>query len=252
VLSASYSGDSNYQGSIGPVLTASGANETNNGSIQTAPVEVQVTSATCPAFSLSTSNATVNVAAGGAIPAVTISATPANNFTGTVVFSATATTTSGYAPTLTFSPASVTISSSAAVTTSLSFSGITASLRLPNMPGQVDSGTVVAKNERPDKKLVAGQTWYAAGSGVTIASLLLLTLPRRRRLGGLLLVALAVALIGGATGCGSSQAGPPTSTTTSSGSNPYVGSYVVTVSGTYTNSNGEITQQITTVTYNIN
>jgi hypothetical protein len=66
-------------------------------------------------------------------------------------------------------------------------------------------------------------------------------------------VALAVALIGGATGCGSSQSGPPTTTTTtSSGSNPYVGTYVVTVSGMYTNTNGEITQQITTITYVIN
>jgi subtilase family serine protease len=253
VMSASYSGDANYQGSVGPVLTAGGANETQNGSTATSPVEVQVTSGSCPAFSLSASSATVTVAAGGTIPAVTITATPSNNFTGTVVFSATATNTSGYAPILTFTPASVTISSSAAVTTSLTFSGITASLHLPNMPGQAGPGTAVAKNQRPNGEPDAGRTWYAAGSGVTIASLLLLMLPRRRRLGGLLLVALAIALIGGATGCGSSQSGPPTGTGTgSSGSTSEAGIYVVTVSGTYTNSNGEITQQITTVTYNIN
>ena len=60
----------------------------------------------------------------------------------------------------------------------------------------------------PGKPDSSKAPWYAAGSGITVASLLMLVLPRRRRLGGLLLVALAVALVGGATGCGgSSQAG---------------------------------------------
>jgi ABC-type glycerol-3-phosphate transport system substrate-binding protein len=98
----------------------------------------------------------------------------------------------------------------------------------------------------------ARERWYATGSGVTIASLLLLTLPRRRRLGGLLLVALAIALIGGATGCGSSQPGPPTTTTTTTSSG-YAGDYYVTIVGTYTNSTtGQIDVHSTTVTYVIN
>jgi len=245
VLTASYSGDANYQGSRGPVLTAGGANETASGSVITSPLEVVVTSTTCPNFAVSASSTTVNVAAGGTIPAVTITATPSNNFTGTVTFTAEATSTSGYAPTLTFTPASVSITSSAAATTSLAFTGITASLHLPGAPGQVDSGIEVARKS-------AGRTpWYAAGSGVTIASLLLLALPRRRRLGGLLLVALAVALIGGATGCGSSQSGPPTTTVTTT-TNPYVGTYTVYVIGTYTSSTGMVTEQTTLVTYNIN
>jgi hypothetical protein len=92
--------------------------------------------------------------------------------------------------------------------------------------------------------------WKLAGSGVTIASLLLLTLPRRRRLGSLLLVALAVALVGGVGGCGSSQAGPPTTTTT--GTDPYAGVYVVTVVGTYTVSSSQVIQQSSTITYSIN
>ncbi len=254
VMQASYSGDVNYQGSKGPSLDAGEVDETggtgysSNGSVVVTPVEVQVSTNNCPTFSLSTTTSSVTVAAGGAIPAVTISATPANGFTGQVTFTSTVSSTSGYAPTVTFNPATITISSSAAVTTSLTLSGITADLRIPNAPGKFDPGTMLAQRN-PGRTPTAGERWYATGSGVTIASLLLLTLPRRRRrLGGLLLVALAVALVGGATGCGgSSQAGPPSG----GNSNPYVGDYYVTVVATYTSGNQVITQS-QVVTYIIN
>jgi hypothetical protein len=254
VLKAAYSGDSNYQGSVGPLLTANGSNQTADGSNQTSPVELQVTSASCPNFTISAGQSTVTVAKGGTIPAVTITVTPTNGFTGTVTFSTTGSYTSDatYAPTFNFSPASVTISSSAAVTTSLTLSGITAGLHLPGTPGQVDSGPIMANRKDP-APAYHGLHWYQAGSGLTVASLLLLVLPRKRRLGGLLLVVLAVALIGGATGCGSSQAGPPsTGTGTGTSSNPDVGTYTVNVIGAYTNSSGETTQQVTTITYTIN
>ena len=237
VLSASYSGDSTYQGSIGPTLTA-------NGSSTTHPIEVQVSSTTCPDFGLtpsaagvtaSGSNLTVNVAAGGTIPAVTITATPTNNFTATVTFSAISTSTSGYAPTFTFSSPTVTISSSSPATTSLTLSGITTDLRMPDAPGP----------RRSDRT-----PWYAAGSGVTIASLLMLVLPRRRRLAGLLMAVIAVALAGVLSGCGSSQAVVSSSPT--SNTNPYVGTYTVTVIGTYTSANNQMTEHVATVTYNIN
>lgn len=244
VIAAAYSGDVNYQGSKGPVLTAGGATQTANGSAQTAPVEVVITSTTCPDFTISTATPTVTVAAGGSIPSVTTAATPTNNFTGSVVFSSAVTSTSGYTPTITFSPASVAITSSAAVTTSLQLSGIIADLRLPVAPGQFDAGTMLARQS-------TGKTpWYAAGSGVTIASLLLLVLPRKRRLGGLLVMALAIALVGGITGCGSSSQVvvlPPVAK-----SNPYVGTYTVTVIGTYTNTNSQVSQHSTVVTYAIN
>jgi subtilase family serine protease len=238
VLTASYSGDSNYQGSIGPSLTTLGSATTH-------PVEVQVTSATCPDFGITPSaagvtssgnNLSVTVAAGGSIPAVTITATPTNNFTGQVTFSAVATTTSssGTIPTFTFSSPTVTISSSSPVTTTLTLSGITADLRMPAAPGeQHKSGKA---------------PWYAAGSGVAVASMLLIVLPRRRRLGGLLLVLLAIGLIGGASGCGGSQT---TSTTTSSNTNPDAGTYTVTVIGTFTSSTGLVTEHVATVTYAI-
>jgi subtilase family serine protease len=224
VLSASYSGDVNYQGSKGPALAA-------NGSIKTSPVEVQVTSSSCPDFALSTTTPSISVAAGGTIPSVTITATPSNGFTGMVSFSAVSSSTTGYAPTFSFSPSSATINSGTAVTTTLTLSGITAELRPPTAPG-------------------AGKTpWYAAGSGIAVASLLLLILPGRRRLGGLLLAVLAVALMGGATGCGSSQSGPPT---TPVNTNAQAGTYIVTVTATYTSSNNQVTQHTTAITYSIN
>jgi hypothetical protein len=238
VMSASYSGDTNYQGSIGPSLTTTGSTTTH-------PVEVQVSSTTCPDFSLTPSaagatangnNLTVSVAAGGTIPAITITATPTNNFTGTVTFSAVSNSTSGYTPTFAFSPQSVSITSSSAVTTSLTLSGITADLHMPNTPGQQRN---------------SGRTpWYAAGSGVTIASLLMLVLPRRRRLAGLLMVVMAVALADGLSGCGSSQA--VVGSSTSGNTNPYAGTYTVTVVGTYTSTSGMSTQHVANLTYLIN
>ncbi len=249
-MSASYSGDATYQGSRGPALTAGGGSTNSAGSIITKPVLVTVTSSTCPDFSLAPSGTGVSVSGnsgsltvnlGGTIPAVTITATPTNNFTGTVSFSATATSTSGFQPTFTFSPAAVSISSSAAVTTSLTLTGITADLHMPIAPGQIDSGTMLAQHK-------AGKApWYAAGSGAAIASMLLLVLPRRRRLGGLLLVLLAIGLIGGASGCGgSSQSAPPTTTTNT---NPYAGTYAVTVIGAYTGSTGTVTQHVANISY---
>ena len=248
VMSAYYSGDSTYQGSVGGAnLTSGGASQNASGAFSVSPVEVQVATSSCADFSISPSTSTVAVASGtSAIPGVTITVTPINNFTGTVVFSATGVNTNanGYIPILAFSPASVSITSSAAVTTTLNASSLVveANLQSPGAPG---------RSRTPAQRTPGATPWYAAGSGVTIASLLLLTLPRRRRLGGLLLVALAVALIGGATGCGSSQTGPPSTTTTTS-SDPAAGVYQVTVVGKYTNSNGEVTTHYTIVTYTVN
>jgi hypothetical protein len=250
-ITTSYSGDVTYAGSVGPALASGEAGRTNgagiatNGSAETTPLIVTVAAGLCPSFTLSPS-ISVPVASGGTIPAETITLTPVNGFTGTVNFAAYATSTTnqnGYVPTLTLSNSSVNITSSSTASTQLTLSGIQADLRMPNAPGAVDSGTMLARQN-------SGRVpWKLAGSGVTIASLLLLTLPRRRRLGSLLLVVLSVALVGGASGCGSSQAAPPTTTTNS---NPYAGTYVVTVVGTYTVSPSQVIQQSSTITYSIN
>jgi len=258
-MSASYSGDGNYQGSRGPALASGGGAETSNGSVTTSPLIVNITPSACPDFTLtpsgngvtvSGSNGSLTVAAAGTIPPVTLTVAPVSGtgFTGTVVFSlASGTSTTNFAPTIVFTPTSVTISSSSSQTTSMAFGGITAHLQLPSMPGKIDSGTMLAQDAKRT------HLWYGAGSGLTMASLFLLMFPRRRRLGGLLLVALAIALVGGATGCSSSQTGPPSSgggTTTNS--NPYAGTYTETVVGTYTSSSGQVTTHSATITYIIN
>jgi hypothetical protein len=238
-ITAVYSGDVNYQGSKGPSLSA-------NSSSTNSPLIVTVTAGPCSSFSLSSSaplvngNPTITVAAGGTIPAVTITVASANGFAGTVVFSFSGTTSTGYDPTVGFSPASITLNSTTTSgTTTLTLSGITAGLRLPNAPGSRDSGTMFAQQNRTHSRI-------AEGCGIALASLLLLVLPRRRRLSGLLMLALSFALIGGATGCGGSNQSTPPAT------NPYAGVYVVNVFGTYTSSTNAITTQSTTVTYNIN
>jgi hypothetical protein len=247
-ITAVYSGDTNYQGSKGPALpsgeagTATGTTIASDGSIVTSPLIVTVTTGPCPNFSVTAPASAVSVASGGTIPPVTITVAPLNGFTGTVVFSASATSTNIYLPQLSLNPVSATLSSTASATTTLTLFGIVASLRLPSAPGKVDSATMLAGQS-------SGRTprWTIAGSGVTLASLLLLLLPRRRRLGGLLLVALSVVLVVGATGCGgSSQSAPPAT-------NPYAGTYYVTVTGTYTSSNNQVITQRTNppVTYQI-
>ena len=242
-LSAVYSGDTNYQGSKGPTLMASGSNKASNGSLMTAPVLLQVTGI-CPDFSLTPStgsgvtvsgnNASVTVAAGGTIPSVTMAVAPLNGFSGTVAFSFSGSTGTGYLPTVSFSPATVSVSGSTSASTSVSFSGITAELRVPAMPKS------------------AGQPWYEAGGGIAVASLLMIVFPRRRRLGGLLAIVLAVTLAFGASGCGNN-----TSTTSGGGGgtttpNPQAGVYTVNVIATYTSSGGQTTVHASTITYNIN
>jgi subtilase family serine protease len=244
-VSAVYSGDINYQGSKGPALTAGGSATTSNGSLITSPVLATITG-TCPDFSVTPSsgsgitvsgtNATVTVAAGGTIPSVTIAVAPLNGFSGTVAFSYSGTTTSGYLPTVTLSPSSVNISGSTSASTTVSLSGITADSQIPTKPKE------------------AGQPWYEASGGIAVASLLMIVFPHRRRLGGLLAVLLAVALALGASGCSSSSSSSSTGTTTTGGTtttNPYAGTYTVTVIATYSN-NGQSTVHASTITYSIN
>jgi hypothetical protein len=64
------------------------------------------------------------------------------------------------------------------------------------------------------------------------------------------LLAFSVALIAGVSGCGSSQSSPPTTTTTTTSTNPYAGTYTVTVVGTYSGS-VSLPPQVVTLTYNI-
>ncbi len=253
-MTAVYSGSTTYAGSKGPALPTGqagytgGTTITGDDSVNTTPLIVTVTSSICPDFSLApsgtnTSTATisvsgttaaVNVSAGGTVPPVTITVTPSNGFAGTVNFTASVVATSGYLAPVTFNPTSLTFSgsSSAPQTTIVTLSGIVADLHLPGAPG----------SSKP-----VGRPWYAAGSGVAIASLFLIAFPRRRRLGGLLMVLVAAGLAFGVTGCGGSSqqsvSGGGGNTT-----NPYAGSYTVTVTATYSNG-GQTSTHSSVITY---
>ncbi|HXE07519.1 MAG TPA: protease pro-enzyme activation domain-containing protein [Acidobacteriaceae bacterium] len=255
-MSAVYSGDSNYAGSKGPApLNAEaglsgGAAVTSNGSVTTNPLIVTVTSSSCPDYSVaangsststativaSGSNATVNVAAGGAVPPIVLTVAPANGFAGTVTFNASIVSTSGFTPVVTFNPARLTFSgsSSSSQTTTVNLSGITASLHQPALPGKSTS---------------SGREWYAAGSSVAVAGLFLIFVPQRRRLGSLLIAVLAIATAAGMTGCGGSS-GQPSVGTGNTTVNPYIGTYTVTVQATFT-SGADSTTHSSVLTYNI-
>jgi hypothetical protein len=254
VLTAAYTGSPTYQGSIGPSLPtgetglSGGAGQTLNGTVIVNPLIVSVAAGTCPTFTITPATSSVTVSTAGAPIAATLTVASVNGFAGTITLSATSTEGTSYVPVFYFSPASVVAlsasgSGSSAMLT-ITLTGIEAKLRVPSAPGQDDSGTLLAWQATANS---GSQTsWYGAGSGVTIASLLLLMLPRRRRLSGLLLAVLAIALVGGVSGCGSSgtaSAAPQ--------SNPYAGTYVVTIVGTPSSSSNSLSPASAMITFNV-
>jgi subtilase family serine protease len=206
-LSAVYTGDTNYGGSKGTLLAADGT-----------LASVDIVSPTKPDFSLTPCTGAVTVQPGAVGTGVVFTITPVNGFTGTVNMVATNDNLAG--ATYTFSVSPVTISSATAGTTSfvVTASAVTAALtaQLKGAPGHPQSS-----HPRSGRA-----PWYAAGSGATLACMLLLTLPRRRRWGALLAVMLSVAAFT-AIGCSNSST---TGGTTGGGS----GGTTPTPAGTYT------------------
>jgi Pro-kumamolisin, activation domain/Bacterial Ig-like domain (group 3) len=214
-ISAVYSGDGNYAGSKGSLLgPATNTVIYPNGQI----ASVDIVSATKPDFSLGpcTGSATaVTVAPGGTSTGITFTITPANGFTGSVTLIAT--NNDGMTGTTSFSVSPVSITTASGVTTSFVVKAF-------QTTGQVKPG-LMPFHQRPFSNL----PWYAAGSGATLACMLLLTFPRRRRWGALLAVLISVAALS-AAGCGSN-----TSTTGGgSGGGGGGGTTTPAAAGTYT------------------
>ncbi len=199
--------------------------------------------------------ASVSANPGAAAPAITLSVTPANGFTGTVNLTAyltafspananessTTTTGASYA----FNPTSLSITSSSAATTSFVLSGFQSS----------SSGNplIASNNTHPASRTAP---WYIAGSGVSLACMMLLTVPRRRRWGALLALLLSVGAIS-TFGCGSSS-----SSTTGGGgggggggtteTEALPGVYTVNVTATSTSSSGSVLVHTAVVTFTVN
>jgi len=212
-VSAVYLGDANFAGSKGSLLT-------------------DVVSSTQPDFSITPCTTNVTVPSGGTAAGVTFSVNPFNGFTGPVTFTATsdATLSASY----TFSVTPVNISGATPGTTVFTLSAYQTNSKTSN--GLIKLGTA----SQTTAGLSSRRSAYAAGSGIALASLLLLTLPRRRRWGALLAAVLSVAAIG-AIGCASGSttipAGPPVTpapTTTPAAQ----GTYNVTVVGVGSTANG--------------
>lgn len=222
-ISAVYSGDGNYAGSKGTLL---GPN-TNTNFYPNGPIaSVDIVSSSNPDFSLTaaTCGATATVQPGATASGITFTITPVNGFTGTV--NLTATNQDGMTATTSFSVSPISITTSAGVTTSfvLQASQPTSAAKMAK-PGFTHSG-----QHSPDKV-----PWYAAGSGATIACMLLLTLPRRRRWAALLAAVLSVAALT-AAGCGSSTSTTGGGGTGGGGTTPVTdaapGTYTFTITAT--------------------
>jgi subtilase family serine protease len=185
-ISAVYSGDSAHAGSkgtlLGPVTTPVFY---PNGAF----ASFDIVSSTKADFALTpcTGTATaVSVAPGATTTGITFTVTPAAGFTGTVTL--TMTNNDSMIATPTFTPATLTFTSATAQTSSFVVQASQASAAQLMKPDL---------HQRPSSRA----PWYAAGSGATLACVLLITLPRRRRWPALLAFVLSVAALS-AVGCG--------------------------------------------------
>jgi Pro-kumamolisin, activation domain/Bacterial Ig-like domain (group 3) len=216
-ISAAYSGDGNYAGSKGTLLAA-----------DSTFASVDFVSATQKDFSLTPCSGSVTVASGATSTGVVFTITPVNGFTGAVTMSAVNNNLGAFTPSFSVTPVNIT-----------SASGVTTSFIVK--ASQTTTAQLIQPRLTPFQRHPSGKVpWYAAGSGATLACMLLLTLPRRRRWAGLLAVVLSLAALT-AVGCGgnTSTTGGTPSTGTGTTTNAKSGTYTFTitaVSGTLVHS----------------
>jgi subtilase family serine protease len=187
-VSALYSGDSNFAGSKGALLT------NNQNTALVTPIDV--VSASSPDFSVTPCSGVAIAASGSTASPVTLSITPFNGFTGAVNLSASSDTGDALGYSFSVKPVTIT-SSSGAVTTQFVLTAT-----VPRTTSQVQP--LGAHHRRG--------TWYAAGSGATFACALLFFVPRGRRWTSLFVLLLSVTILGGA-GCGGGGGGSGSSNT---------------------------------------
>jgi hypothetical protein len=181
-ISAVYSGDAAFAGSKGTLLAA-------DGTAHPPFASVDFVSSTQKDFSITPCTGSVTVAAGATSTGVVFTITPANGFTGAVTMTAVNNNLGAFTPSFSVTP--VNITSATGVTTSFIVKA-----------SQTTTAQLTQPRLTPFQRHPSGKApWYAAGSGATLACMLLLTLPRRRRWAGLLAVVLSLAALT-AAGCG--------------------------------------------------
>lgn len=215
-VSASYSGDTVYAGSIGATS-----------------VDVTAANGGAQDFSLTPATTNLSVALGGTTAPITYTVSSINGFSGAVTFSASTTDS--------------TLNNDAAVSFSIDPVSVTAS-----MPGTTaftlyayyNANTGLFKSGKVKRLSASGTAhntplpnpWALAGSGVAVAGLLLFGLPRKRRSrwSALLVAVFTVALLSVA-GC-SGAAGTPGAD--DGNINVPAGTYPVTITATGTTTSG--------------
>jgi hypothetical protein len=217
-ISAVYSGDGNYAGSKGTLLAA-----------DSTFASVDFVSSTQKDFSLTPCSGSVTVASGATSTGVTFTITPVNGFTGAVTMTAVNNNLGYFTPSFSVNPVNIT-----------STSGVKTSFIVK--ASQTTTAQLIQPGLAPFNPHSPGKTpWYAAGSGATVACMLLLTMSRRRRWTGLLAMvlsmgALTMAGCGGNTSTtGGSTGGGTGSTTTNAQSGTYTFT-ITAVSGTLVHS----------------
>ena len=220
-VSAVYSGDTTFAGSKGTLLAADGSFASAD-FVSTSQKDFSLTAS-------SSCSASVTVNPGATSTGIVFTVTPFNGFTGAVTLTAINNNLGNFTPSFTVTPVNIT-----------STSGVTTSFVVQASKSSV---SLVHPNFAPFQHPSGKAPWYAAGSGATLACVLLLTLPRRRRWGALLALLISVAALT-AVGCGgastsTSGGGGGTGGGGSGSTNAQAGTYTFTitaVSGTLVHS----------------
>lgn len=223
VITAVYSGDGTFAASKN-TLTA------------------DVVSATTADFAFTPCTPTVTAKTGTTATAIPFTLASVNGFAGSITFSATS-NDSSLAANYSFSVTPVVLTSGSSQTTNFVLTAFQTNSSSSTSTGLLKLGA----NHKPANP--ARAPWYAAGSGATLAGLLLLVLPRRRRWAGLLVAVLTVGLLA-ASGCSSSSTTGGSGGTTPTQTNAAPGTYDILVTAFATTSTGTLVHS-TNVTFTV-
>jgi subtilase family serine protease len=218
MLTAAYSGDTNYSGSKGAL-------------------NLTVVVPTTGDFTLTPSTASTTVAAGGTAPGITFTVSSVNSFAGNVTFTSSSSTAS--------LPASYSFNIDPVALTS-GGSGTTVLTMLAYIPGAQTTHGLVRAPASGVSRVIPG--WKAIVPVISVAGILLFAVPRRRRIGALMAAAICAGALASA-GCSSQPA--------ASSSTPVVvktppGTYNILVTATGTNATGTVVTHNAAVTFVVN
>jgi subtilase family serine protease len=235
-FSVSYSGDTNYAGSIGSV-------------------QVDITSATAGDFTFAASPASVTIASGGVSSPITLTVTSLNAFSGTVTF---AIPNSGFSSSAFDGDSVECVSTSAAPDCTADSVNVTATATGTaqlTIYAYYNTVTGLAKRGKLHGGMAhmtlppAPNPWMLGGSGIAIAGLILFGLPRRRNRWSAMLVALVTVGILTVAGCTGSTAS--TGGTTADQTNAPTGTSTFLVTATGVNSAGTAITHDVTITVTV-